>query len=349
MGDCRESHFGRTGKSHSSGGRSILSTAFRDSSADDAGVAEEQTYVTALHERLEEVRSLVVRRLADALAAPAVNNPQAIGEREAAVRLHTQRLTSIDAADSGLCFGRLDRREADVPRYVGRIGLLAEDGAAEPLLVDWRAPAAQPFYTATPAHDLGVRRRRHIRTRGRRVVGVVDEVLDVTDPAATGSGLTGEAALLAALNTSRTGRMTDIVRTIQAEQDRIIRADARGVLVVQGGPGTGKTAVALHRAAYLLYTHRERLSRSGLLVVGPTPTFLRYIADVLPSLGETGVLLAGLGQLRPGLDARGTESPQTAAVKGRLEMVEVLERAVADRQVVPGGPLEVTVDGFALR
>jgi len=134
MGDCRESHFGRTGKSHSSGGRSILSTAFRDSSADDAGVAEEQTYVTALHERLEEVRSHVARRLADALAAPAVNNPQAIGEREAAVRLHTQRLTSIDAADSGLCFGRLDRREADVPRYVGRIGLLAEDGAAEPLL-----------------------------------------------------------------------------------------------------------------------------------------------------------------------------------------------------------------------
>src|SRR5215218_7204982 len=152
MGDCRESHFGRTGKSHSSGGRSILSTAFRDSSADDAGVAEEQTYVTALHERLEEVRSLVVRRLADALAAPAVNNPQAIGEREAAVRLHTQRLTSIDAADSGLCFGRLDRREADVPRYVGRIGLLAEDGAAEPLLVDWRAPAAQPVYTPPAAH-----------------------------------------------------------------------------------------------------------------------------------------------------------------------------------------------------
>ena len=107
--------------------------------------------------------------------------------------------------------------------------------------------------------------------------------------------------LLAALNATRTGRMTDIVRTIQAEQDRIIRADARGVLVVQGGPGTGKTAVALHRAAYLLYTHRERLARSGLLVVGPSPTFLRYIADVLPSLGETGVVLADLGGLRPGL------------------------------------------------
>src|SRR5215218_5010946 len=349
MGDCRESHFGRTGKSHSSGGRSILSTAFRDSSTDDAGVAEEQTYVTALHQRLEEVRAHVARRLTEALAAPAVNNPQAIGEREAAVRLHTQRLTAIDAADSGLCFGRLDRREADVPRYVGRIGLLAADGGDEPLLVDWRAPAAQPFYTATPAHDLGIRRRRHIRTRRRRVVGVVDEVLDLTDPAATGSGLTGEAALLAALNTSRTGRMTDIVRTIQAEQDRIIRADARGVLVVQGGPGTGKTAVALHRAAYLLYTHRERLSRSGLLIVGPNPTFLRYIADVLPSLGETGVVLTDVGGLRPGLRADGMERPEVDELKGRLAMADVVAAAVANRQAVLEAPVELTIDGVPLR
>src|SRR5215218_7734710 len=349
MGDCRESHFGRTGKSHSSGGRSILSTAFRDSSTDDAGVAEEQTYVTALHQRLEEVRAHVARRLTEALAAPAVNNPQAIGEREAAVQLHTQRLTAIDAADSGLCFGRLDRHDADVPRYVGRIGLFAEHGGDEPLLVDWRAPAAQPFYTATPAHDLGVRRRRHIRSRGRRVVGVVDEVLDLADPAAHGSGLTGEAALLAALGASRTGRMTDIVRTIQAEQDRIIRADARGVLVVQGGPGTGKTAVALHRAAYLLYTHRERLSRSGLLIVGPNPTFLRYIAEVLPSLGETGVVLTDVGGLRPGLEARAGERPEVAEVKGRLAMVEVIEAAVRDRQAVPVAPVDLDVDGTPLR
>ena len=135
--------------------------------------------------------------------------------------------------------------------------------------------------------------------------------------------------LLAALNATRTGRMTDIVRTIQAEQDRIIRADARGVLVVQGGPGTGKTAVALHRAAYLLYTHRERLARSGLLIVGPSPTFLRYIADVLPSLGETGVVLADLGGLRPGLPARADERPEVAEVKGRLAMADVVAAAVA--------------------
>jgi DNA helicase IV len=326
-----------------------LSTAVRNPKVDEAAVTEEQTYVTALHERLEEVRSLVARRLRDALAAPLVDNPQAIGEREAAVRLHTQRLTSIDAADSGLCFGRLDRRDSDVPRYVGRIGLLAEDGGDEPLLVDWRAPAAQPFYTATPAHDQGVRRRRHIRARGRRVVGVVDEVLDLTDPSASTSGLTGEAALLAALNATRTGRMTDIVRTIQAEQDRIIRADARGTLVVQGGPGTGKTAVALHRAAYLLYTHRERLSRSGLLIVGPNPTFLRYIADVLPSLGETGVVLTDVGGLRPGLEARGVERPEIAEVKGRLAMADVVAAALRDREEVPPSAVEVVVDGTPLR
>jgi DNA helicase IV len=142
--------------------------------------------------------------------------------------------------------------------------------------------------------------------------------------------------------------MTDIVRTIQAEQDAIIRADARGVLVVQGGPGTGKTAVALHRAAYLLYTHRERLFRSGVLIVGPSPAFLRYIADVLPSLGETGVLLAGLGQLRPGLDARGEEPPEVAEVKGRPAMVDVLAAAVRDRQAVPAEPVEVVVDGTPL-
>jgi DNA helicase IV len=155
--------------------------------------------------------------------------------------------------------------------------------------------------------------------------------------------------LLAALNQTRTGRMTDIVRTIQAEQDRIIRADSRGVLVVQGGPGTGKTAVALHRAAYLLYTHRERLARSGLLIVGPSPTFLRYIADVLPSLGETGVVLADLGSLRPGIEAHAPERPEVAEVKGRAAMADVVAAAVDARQAVPDGPAEVTVDGTTLR
>src|SRR4051812_8327880 len=295
------------------------------------------------------MRERAVRRLREALATRPTT-PQSVGEREAAANFQTARLAALDAAESGLVFGRLDLRERDLPRYVGRIGLSAEDGDDEPLLVDWRAPAAQPFYTATALNDLGIVRRRHLRTRSRTVVQLSDEVLDPDDPAAANStGLTGESALLAALTATRTGRMTDIVRTIQAEQDRIIRADARGVLVVQGGPGTGKTAVALHRAAYLLYTHRERLARSGLLIVGPSPTFLRYIADVLPSLGETGVVLADQGTLRPGLDAHAAERPEVAEVKGRLAMADVIAAALANRQAVPEGPVEVTVDGTTLR
>jgi DNA helicase IV len=317
-----------------------------------AELVAEQDYVTGLHRRLDDIRAHVVHRLEEALAL-APHNPQAIGEKEAAVQLYTERLVALDAADAGLCFGRLDRREDDVPRYIGRIGLPTEDGREEPLLVDWRAPASQPFYTATPLHDLGVRRRRHIRTRGRTVVSIADETLDLDaldDPgAAERAGLTGESVLLAALNATRTGRMTDIVRTIQAEQDRIIRADARGVLVVQGGPGTGKTAVALHRAAYLLYTHRERLARSGLLIVGPSPTFLSYIADVLPSLGETGVVLSDVGGLRPGLQAEAPERPEVAELKGRLTMADVIAAAVADREGVLDAAVELTIDGTPLR
>ncbi|WP_448627612.1 HelD family protein [Geodermatophilus sp. URMC 64] len=320
-----------------------MSSPRRDDVADPE-LAAEQTAVTVRYRRLDQVRARAVHRLREALATRPTT-PQSVGEREAAANFQTARLTALDAAESGLVFGRLDLRDDAGLRYVGRIGLSAEDGDEEPLLVDWRAPAAQPFYTATALNDLGIARRRHIRTRLREVVALSDEVLDPDDPAAaTSSGLTGESALLAALNASRTGRMTDIVRTIQAEQDRIIRADAKGVLVVQGGPGTGKTAVALHRAAYLLYTHRERLARSGLLVVGPSTTFLRYIADVLPSLGETGVLLSDLASLRPGLTATGTEPPEVAEVKGRLAMVDVLKAAVRDRETLPDGVETVVVD-----
>jgi len=313
-----------------------------------AELAGEQAAVADLYRRLDANREHAVYRFKQALAMPAIN-PQALGEREAAASFQTQRITALDAAEHGLVIGRLDREEQPAPLYIGRVGLPADDPAGDPALVDWRAPASRPFYTATPFRPEGVVRRRHIRTRGRTVSAVNDEVLGV-DAATAGDGpaLTGEAALMAALTAERTGRMTDIVATIQAEQDAIIRSDARGVLVVQGGPGTGKTAVALHRAAYLLYTHRERLGRSGLLVVGPTPTFLSYIADVLPSLGETGVLLAGLGQLRPGLDARGTESPETAEVKGRLQMVDVLTAAVRDRQTLGRGVRELVIDGVRI-
>jgi DNA helicase IV len=216
--------------------------------------------------------------------------------------------------------------------------------------MDWRAPAARPFYLATAAAPDGVKRRRHIRTSMRKVTAVDDEVLDLetADPQRH-EGLTGEAALLAAVNANRTGRMNDIVQTIQAEQDKIIRSGLNGVLVVQGGPGTGKTAVALHRAAYLLYTYREQLSRRGVLVVGPNATFLRYIGQVLPSLGETGVLLSTVGELFPGMRPDRTESVEVAEIKGRIEMAKVIAAAVRDRQRVPEDYLEIQFERETLK
>ncbi|MEU8777694.1 UvrD-helicase domain-containing protein [Streptomyces sp. NPDC048606] len=183
---------------------------------------------------------------------------------------------------------------------------------------------------------MGLRRRRHITLQGRRVTALHDEILDLTDTERTGyEGADADAVLLAALDAARTGRMHDIVRTIQAEQDRVIRSPHQGVLVVEGGPGTGKTAVALHRAAYLLYAHRELLAKRGVLIVGPNPSFLDYIGEVLPALGETGVLLAAPGDLFPGVRATGADRPGAAAVKGRASMAEVLARVVADRQTLP--------------
>jgi DNA helicase IV len=322
-----------------------LSSSAHDARRTD-DIGDEQAYLDLLHERLDAERAQAAGRLAGHLRESG-GTPQQRSQREAATGLYADRLAQLDAVSEGLLFGRLDLM-APATRYIGRIGLLAEDRDADPLLIDWRAPAARPFYLATAASPQGVRRRRHIRTRGRRVVGVDDEVLDL-DAARTAGGredVTGEAALLAALTAARTGRMRDIVETIQAEQDEVIRSRLPGVLVVQGGPGTGKTAVALHRAAYLLYTHRAQLTRHGVLVLGPNDTFLRYISQVLPSLAETGVLLATLGDLFPGVPARASEPVAVAELKGRLSMAGVLAAAVRDRQ--RSAPVDVTVDGYPL-
>ncbi|MDN5919557.1 MAG: AAA family ATPase [Pseudonocardia sp.] len=300
-----------------------------------------------LYEQLEDRRRDTAKRLHDTLHDETVGTPQALSQRDAAAALYTDRLAGLRAAEHGLAFGRLDTETGEV-RYVGRIGLLDEQREYEPLLMDWRAPAARPFYTATAASPEGMRRRRHLRTRLREIVAIDDEPLDLseaTDAAGhSSSGLTSEAALLSAVSEARTGRMGDIVATIQAEQDRIIRSKPSGVLVVQGGPGTGKTAVALHRAAYLLYTHRDRLARRGVLVIGPNPTFLRYIGQVLPSLGETSVVLGTVAQLYPGLDGRRREDAATAALKGRAEMSAVVAAAVRDRQQVPRQPIDLVVE-----
>ncbi|MEU3647101.1 AAA family ATPase [Lentzea sp. NPDC034063] len=307
----------------------------------------EQEYVAMLYGRLDDLREQTSKRLAQSLRQTGGTH-QMRSERDTSVAMYTDQLAQYSAVENGLAFGRLDFHNED-RFYIGRIGLFDEDKDYEPLLMDWRAPAARPFYLATAASPDGVRRRRHLRTRSRKVIGLDDEVLDINSVTRSSKdSLTGEATLLAALNESRTGQMSDIVATIQAEQDRIIRSELNGVVVVQGGPGTGKTAVALHRAAYLLYTHRRQLAKRGVLVVGPNTTFLRYISQVLPSLGETGVLLSTVGELYPNLTATGRESAAAAAVKGRLEMADVIAAAVRDRQEAPPS-VEIRFDNDVLR
>ncbi|WP_168176580.1 PhoH family protein [Williamsia sp. 1135] len=277
--------------------------------------------------------------------------PQARSERESYERLYTDDLTKFDSAEHNLYFGRLDLEDDEV-RRIGRIGILDDDDQDSTLLLDWRAPMSRPFYLATPASPEGVSTRSHVRTRNRTITAVNEERLDVaelTDADSTGHGdVVNESALITALNAARTGQMTDIVETIQREQDEIIRSTHRGVLVVQGGPGTGKTAVALHRAAYLLYTYRETLARSGVLIVGPNTTFLNYIGQVLPSLGESGVLLSTVGDMYPGVRAQLTDNSAAATLKGSLDIVEVLGRAVRDRQELPQSPIHLKFDGYQL-
>ncbi|TDB69400.1 ATP-binding domain-containing protein [Micromonospora sp. KC721] len=310
---------------------------------DDDEIGREQEYVSLLYGRLDDLREQAARRLTEELRRTG-GTLQDRSQRDSAVRMYADQVEQFSAVENGLCFGRLDGDDG-TRHYIGRIGIFDTTGDYDPLLMDWRAPAARPFYLATAANPQGVRRRRHLRTRQRKVTAINDEVLDITTASPTAhEELTGEASLLAALNAGRTGRMRDIVETIQVEQDRIIRADLPGMLVVQGGPGTGKTAVALHRAAYLLYTHRRELATRGVLLVGPNATFLRYISQVLPALAETGVLLRTPGDLFPGVRARRAEPARVAALKGRPVMTEVLAAAVRDRQWVPDEPLAVEVE-----
>jgi len=303
----------------------------------------EQAYITILYDRLDELRKRAADRLAGVMRQVG-GTPAARTEREGLTVMYRHQLGQLAAAENGLCFGRLEFEDG-ARTYIGRVGMHADNDDYDQLLMDWRADAARPFYLATAASPGEVKVRRHIKTRGRTVTRLDDEVLDlaVADPGKH-EGLTGESSLLAAVTASRTGRMRDIVETIQAEQDHIIRSGLGGVLVVQGGPGTGKTAVALHRAAYLLYTYRRQLEKPGVLVVGPNPTFLRYIGQVLPSLGETSVLLATVGDLMPGITATATEPAGVALIKGRLEMAKVISAAVRERQSVPQRGLDVTFE-----
>ncbi len=268
-------------------------------------------------------------------------------ERDVFAFQAARRLAVLDAEQEGLVFGRLDRTDGEV-RYVGRIGV--RDADYEPLVIDWRAPAAEPFYRATPSDPMQVIRRRVLHCRGDRVVGIEDDLLD-GENGDRGLVVIGEGALLAALTRARDHTMRDIVATIQAEQDEAIRAPYQGFTMITGGPGTGKTVVALHRAAYLLYSNRRRFESGGVLVVGPSRVFMNYIARVLPSLGEDSVTLRSIGAV-PSDVVRITgdrvDPPRVTAVKGSLRMVRVLRRMV--HEPLHESPLElrIMVDGDVL-
>jgi DNA helicase IV len=309
----------------------------------DSELQREQEFIDGLYARVDALRGATETSVTDALAQG--NTPmQARLERDILVAERSGLLAALNAVDGSLCFGRIDLTSG-VSHHIGRIGLRIDDAEHTPILIDWRADVARPFYLATGHTPMGLRRRRHLTTEGRRVTALHDEILDLGDATRTGfEDPSGDAVLLAALNSARTGRMSDIVQTIQAEQDEIIRAPYRGVLVVEGGPGTGKTAVALHRAAYLLYEHRELLAKRAVLIVGPNPAFLGYIGEVLPSLGETGVLLATVGELFPGVKATATDTPEAAAVKGRADMADVLAAVVRDRQALPDPVIAIEHD-----
>ena len=312
-------------------------------------LAAEQAYLDYSYECLEAARRRATS-LESMVEVGRGGTEQARFERDVIWDTIVARLRELDLGDASLVFGRIDREQVDGQErgdtfYIGRLAVADEH--QEPVVVDWRAPVAEPFYRATGRAAMGLARRRHFATRGRQLLGIEDELfgdvatrLGATADGTGGTssdqvfdGVQGQGALLSALETARTGRLGDIVATIQGEQDEIIRSELPGVLVVQGGPGTGKTVVALHRAAYLLYTHRFPLEGQGLLVVGPNRLFLGYIELVLPSLGEAGVELAVLPDLlHDSVSVRGNDHPVTGRVKGDLRMARVLNRALRDRR-----------------
>ncbi len=328
-------------------------------------LAEEQAYIDHAYDCLESSRiaAFRVRTLNEASQGGTF---QARFERNAFDEQLVRRLEDLELGDASLVFGRIDRYAESPDQleafHIGRLAVADED--REPVVVDWRAPVAEPFYRATGRDSMGLARRRHFIIESRNLLGIEDELFGEghlglghdegldgdgseapTGAVAADSGLRGYSTLLAALERGRTGTLGDIVATIQGEQDEIIRSPQHGVLVVQGGPGTGKTVVALHRAAYLLYTHRFPLEDQGVLVLGPNRVFLRYIERVLPSLGEAGVKQAVLADLVPGVEFRRADepgdTPEAVKIKGQDRMSDLVDNAIADRKRPLRSDLEI--------
>jgi DNA helicase IV len=310
--------------------------------SDHPDFAAEQAHIERAYACLEDARASTLR-IRDLTEAQMGGTFQERYERNYFDEKVVARLNKLDIGDAALVFGRIDRTAEDLDSesteafHIGRLAVA--DREANPVVVDWRAPVAEPFYRATGREPMGLVRRRHFMVEGPRLLAIEDESfgdgrLGLAGDESVGDAptLRGQGTLLAALGKGRTGQLGDIVATIQSEQDEIIRAPHRGVLVVQGGPGTGKTVVALHRAAYLLYTHRFPLEDQGVLVIGPNRVFLRYIERVLPSLGETGIQQVVLADLVPGITFGAHDDDVARRVKADRRMVNVLERAIADRQ-----------------
>ncbi|WP_280693572.1 UvrD-helicase domain-containing protein [Kitasatospora sp. GAS204B] len=335
-------------------------------------IAGEQRHLDTVYRRLEEKLAEAEYVLEDAAKRVQVGTPGALAERDAQVYRAGAHLTRLNNEFEDFLFGRIDLQQADAPEehgipsftpldpsdekvaqtlHIGRLGVL--DAEYGPLVIDWRAPAAAPFYRATPLEPGRVLRRRVIRSKGRKVIGVEDDLLrpDLT-PVLDGRELAviGDGALMASLGRARSHTMRDIVSSIQKEQDEVIRAPAAGATLVTGGPGTGKTAVALHRAAFLLYQDRRRYA-GGILVVSPTPLLVSYTEGVLPSLGEEGqVAIRAVGSLVDGIEAERYDTPETARIKGSARMVQLLRRtARAALELTAPTELKVVARGEVLR
>ena len=313
--------------------------------------ASEQKYIDSVYDRLEDMRKSAEAIETSYSEVGRGGTHQAKYEKDAAISIARSRLGSLNLNNQPLCFGRLDLEDHNTideknTAYVGRLAISDEN--QDPLVIDWRAPVAEPFYRATPIDPYGVVRRRHFHMAERKIVRMDDEVFDDEKAQKNKLNIVGEAALLSAVSKKRTGRMGDIVATIQQEQDLAIRTPINKTLIVTGGPGTGKTAVALHRAAYLLYTYRDTLVNSGVLLIGPSKTFLRYIDEVLPSLGENDVFLRTINTLRTTQKIKEYDSRKVAALKGDLRMVTVIKNALADREHPLDKNREIYFDGYKL-
>ena len=314
--------------------------------AKPALISEDERHFAAVAESLERSITELSDHLDSVRRAPGRLGQEAL-ERDVEIRRLTARLRALRRFGLDLCLGRIVSADNPEPVYIGRLGLTDSEGRR--LLIDWRAPAAEPFFGATHAHPMGLASRRRYRWTRGRISDYWDEVFTMD---ATG-GLEGDAALedlsafIASLGSSRSARMRDVLGTIQSDQDAVIRASSRGALVVDGGPGTGKTVVALHRSAYLLYSdprigHRGSHSKSGVLFIGPHRPYLAYVADVLPSLGEEGVQTCTLRDLVPeGAAAPVEADPDVALLKSSVAMVKAIEPAVRFYEQPPASGMEI--------